>query len=285
MLKRLLLISLSLSSSLSFADEGQISKITSKKQVTDVKPIEAGFSMGYGLSTDLATQKSPRLYTHRLSTGMSLGFKDVATKQEMFSLSLGISGQYKSLNDEVESKSEVIELSDVNLGIGKSFELGRTIGADHSLSLDLGNSFPTSDQSRYEGVQAAPSAGIGLSSKFKWFSLSQGVSVSHVVNSYEYSPVSGDINSDTSTSYSISLGAKFLKYFRASVGGNVATTHYLDGSRTMGFGNSQSLSASLGRWSASLRHSNGSHFMDKDVDLWFVDEYRRLVSFNLSCGF
>lgn len=246
-----------------------------------------GGSLGYAVSTDLAQARSPRLYNHMLMAGLSLGVNDVESGNEMFSLGLDFTGEYRSLGSEIEDRGRAIELADTDLSIGKAFKLGHWLEGRHKFVLSGVGSLPTSEDSRFEGIKGIFLLSGKVDSDFRGgrLGLNNGLTAFGYAQTYRESPVSGRINPASALAYSLTgrlrlpWGLKFL------VGASAKMTHYLDSTQTLSFNNYQMLSFYWNHFRASLKHSNGNHLNERTVSLWYIDEYRRMVSFSMGYDF
>lgn len=258
---------------------------------------ENHYSLAYNVGSDLAEQDEPRVYTNKLTAGFGTSFLDPRSGDERFSLGLKLGAQYKTLNGEIDtgrrtdgdesSRLDAFELADAEASVSKDVSLGAAVHGNHTLGLNGGFSLPTSRDSRLDGVQGVPFLGAELESAFagKRFLLTNGLSSFYIMNTYLYSPVTREINPDAGLIYSLSARLRLLKHLTATAGGSVKGTHHLDDSNAMGFGNFQALTFAMGGFSTTLRHSNGSHLSDRDIELWYIDRYRRMVSLNLEYRF
>jgi hypothetical protein len=113
----------------------------------------------------------------------------------------------------------------------------------------------------------------------------QTVSADYIVNQYEYSPVSREVNSEGSAGYSAFGTIRFGSGFRFRAGGNARIIRHLDGTNTSALSNVQSLTWTDGNFSVTVSHSNGARAEDRETSMWFVDEYRRILSLGLSARF
>lgn len=253
---------------------------TPKKEVRRFNP---GFSLGYFVSTDLAQNRSPRLYRHALSAGALLEIKVKNSKDTLLVTGLDITGEYLSFGSEIEDNGRFMELADTVLWAETPFSLGEWLSAKHALVLGGSASLPTSMDSRYEGIKGIFSAKGRLDSMFREgrFSISNGITAFAYAQEFKQSPVSGQINPDAALSYSLSGRVSLPWGFRFVAGVGAKMTHHFDSTQTMSFNNFQSLIYKWNSLTASLKHTNGNHMDDPSFSLWYIDEYRRAVSFSL----
>ena len=253
----------------------------------DKSPVAWGGSVGYQISSDLAAERTPRVYTHKLKGGVGASFKNIATDEEILNGSVGIEGQYTSLDREIEEGRDVIELSDISLGLGKMVGLPKAGRAENALELAAGATIPVSTESQYQAIKTIPSAGITLITQFsKRYALRNTVEGDYLLQEYTHSPISGEVNMEGGLNYGLSFSARLTKQISAAIGGGARLSRFTDGTQVTSFSNSQSVSFKHKQVSASVRHVNGNHAGHNDeVQLWYVDEYRRILSFNLGYEF
>ena len=250
-------------------------------------PIEWGGGVGYAISSDFAAEREPRVYTHKLKGGVGASFKDTATGEEIVNGSLGLEGQYTSLDRDIEEGREVIELSDISLGLGKSIGLPKAGRVENSLEFGVGATIPISTESQYQAIKTIPSAGVTLGSQFsKRYAMKNTIEGDYLIQEYTHSPISGEVNMEGGLNYGLSFSARITKKFTALLGGGARISRFTDGTQVTSFNNSQAVAFKHKQISASVRHVNGNHAgHNDDVEIWYVDEYRRILSFNLGYEF
>lgn len=251
----------------------------------------------YGLRQDLAAPLSPSISTHRILGMASVaildrpvvaGFDDDFAR-DVVTLNLAASGQMKTVGSEIQGNVQggPVDASDVDLSASRSFDLNSLGAADSYLDLTLGSTVPTSDSTRFEGIVAVPYANLGWALSFQGgrFNLTQSLSADYVINTFSKSPTTLETNQSLSTGYTVSTSARLGSGFRFTVGGAAHLVNYLDDTATTALSNFQILSWTRGFTTVSLRHSNGARAEDNQSTLWFVDEYRRLISLGVSVRF
>jgi hypothetical protein len=251
----------------------------------------------YSVRQDQAQPREPKSALHRLQATGTLTFLDRPVikgfddefAEEIVTLALVVGGQMTTLANEIDATSGngAAELSDIDFSASRSFPINAILGARSSLETSLGVSLPTSLASQYEAVRVVPYATLSWAMLFEGgrYGLTQTLSGDYIVNEYEYSPVSREINSMGSTGYSIAGTVRLGRGFRIRVGGNARVISYLDGTNTRVLSNVQSLSWTDGKHSVTASYSNGARAEDRETSMWFVDEYRRVISLALSVRF
>lgn len=252
-------------------------------------------SLNYSVRSDLADERDPRVSTHRLGAMMSAtifnraitpGF-DEEMADELVTLTASIAGQARTIGQELDGQQGGFDLADLDVAASRSFDLGDWATASHSLDAALGTNIPTSVDSQYEGVKAVPYASLGVASSFRGgrVQLLNSVTGDYVVNTYTYSPSSRQINPDASVGYTLGGSILIASGFRFGASATARLTHHLDDSVSNGFSNQQTLSWSNKTWTVSLRHSNGSRPEDRESNLWFFDQVRRMVALSVTARF
>lgn len=254
-------------------------------------------TVSYGLRQDLAQDRSPGISTHRvlglasmtiLDRPVVVGFDDELAG-EIATFNLVASAQWKTVGHEVQGNVHggPTDAADVDVSVSRGFPFERLWNASNLVDASVGTYVPTSESTRYEGIIAAPYASLGWTLGFQGgrYTLNQSISADYVVNTYEFSPVSREVNPDYSGGYAISTSARLGAGFRFTVGGSARLVHHLDNSVTDALANFQILSWTKGFATVTLRHANGARAEDHLTNMWFVDEYRRVVSLGLSVRF
>lgn len=253
--------------------------------------------LSYSVRQDLAQAREPKSATHRFSAAMTVtlldrpvskGFDDEFA-DELATFGAMIGGQMTTVANEIDATggNGPAEVSDLDLSVSQGFKLNSVWGGKSSVETTGGLSLPTSLASQYEGISAVPYASLTWALLFQGgrYGIMQTVSADYIVNQYEYSPVSREVNSDGSVGYSAFGTIRFGSGFRFRAGGTARIIRHLDGTNTSALSNVQSLSWTDGKFSVTLSHSNGSRAEDHETSMWFVDEYRRILSLGLSARF
>lgn len=253
--------------------------------------------LSYSVRQDLAQAREPKSATHRFSASMTVtlldrpvikGFDDEFA-DEVATFAAMIGGQMTTVANEIDATggNGPAEVSDLDLSISRSFKLNSLWGARSSLETTGGVSLPTSLASQFEGVSAVPYAALTWAMSFQGgrYGIMQSVSADYIVNQYEFSPVSREVNSEGSAGYSAFGTVRLGSGFRFRAGGNARIIRYLDGTNTSALSNVQSLTWTDGNFSVTVSHSNGARAEDRETSMWFVDEYRRILSLGLSARF
>jgi hypothetical protein len=253
--------------------------------------------LSYSVRQDLAQDREPKSATHRFSASMTVTLLDrpvlkglddeIADEVATFGAMIG--GQMTTIANEIDSTggNGPAEISDLDLSISRSFKLNSIWGAKSSVETTGGLSLPTSLASQYEGISAVPYASLTWALLFQGgrYGIMQTVSADYIVNQYEYSPVSREVNSEGSAGYSAFGTIRFGSGFRFRAGGNARIIRHLDGTNTSALSNVQSLTWTEGNFSVTVSHSNGARAEDRQTSMWFVDEYRRILSLGLAARF
>jgi len=253
--------------------------------------------LSYSVRQDLAQAREPKSATHRFSASMTLtlldrpvikGFDDEFA-DEVATFGAMIGGQMTTIANEIDATAGngPAEVSDLDLSVSRGFKLNSIWGAKSSVETTGGLSLPTSLASQFEGVSAIPYASLTWALLFQGgrYGIMQTVSADYIVNQYEYSPVSREVNSEGSAGYSAFGTIRFGSGFRFRAGGNARIIRHLDGTNTSALSNVQSLTWTDGNFSVTVSHSNGARAEDRETSMWFVDEYRRILSLGLSARF
>lgn len=254
------------------------------------------YTAAYQLRTDLAEPVEPRTHYNLALFSVSMN--------TYWDLVVDVSGgvQFASANNEINTQddgSNGVDWTDPQISIAKRFYLdgfrlipraqlksdktGQTLSRD-SLTVYGSYTFSAAEDTRYEGIKGAPSAGVSLSNPFfsGIWTLRNSLEFMKILNTYAESPTSRfGSNPDNFASYSLvnifKLPAQF--YLSASVGARFV--RYLDGLQDVSTHNSLGITYVHKGFSTSLSYLNGSYPDTSDVDLWFYDKYRQIVSLTL----
>ena len=255
---------------------------TAEAPAAEAKPSRFSAAAEYMATTDLADELEPRVFEHSLEA--TLGY-DLGKGFSVFGVG---TLYYQSVGRSIlVEDSENPIYWEALFGVAKKFELGRALGAEHGLKLTAKNSLPVSDDNRYEAVRSIPGAGVALSSAFfdSRVTLVNSLSYHYIVHTYYFSPVSGNVNTRDGTFYLGSVAVNIWGGLSGTVGTGVKLSRKVDGSNDYAYNNFQTLAYSFGELGLSVTHENGGFTREGDVSLWYVDQYRRIVSGSVSYSF
>jgi len=244
-----------------------------------------GATAGYMLTSDYADERSPRLYENKVFLFLSGKFLPY---QITTTLKGGIT--FNTLGNSIYEEnpdSNGFHVTDTILVFTKTLELAKAnphfIGS-HQLTPMLFNIFPTSDSSRYAGYRASPGAQAILSSTFwdGYYNLKNGVNIIKVFNTYSHNPATHNPSPSLMSVFEqdhtfklglgFSVGAGFSFKYSKDESGNTNTT----------FENTASLEYAYKAFGASLVYSGGDHTTNDKVELWYVDNTRKILTLVLT---
>jgi len=268
-------------------------KVTKEKKTLPAKPtvvapveepeLKWGGEVGYFLRTDLADQIRPRLYGHAL--GMGYGFTHTPSK---ISLSAGLEAAFESAG---ERSSEVLLDDDRQELFIQDFSISliRTYSAawDSKFAVGLANEFPTSPEAQRENYNSVTALQAGWSIPVipKRLSLVMKSEVFYIWNSYEYSPATGDLNRQGGARLEFAGRVTLWEGWFVSAMAGSQLARFLDGTSDMSHRNAVGTGYAWEKFNVSLTMSNGTYLDREDASLWFVDDYRRMLSFGMRYSF
>lgn len=234
----------------------------------------------YGVSSDFADNRQPRGYMHSITSSIDYRWKDHWSVSGALGLRAEtIGGQIPK--DEEKTYMEVLNpSSEISLGYEGDFR------ETDQYSLSVHAEPLWDDASRLEGYQAVMGAGGSASlSFFKGvYKMTHALDLSFLKNSFQYGS-NLRANPDYFYTYKWSNGFKIGKRAKISYSFGMKLTRSLDGFWTYAYSNTLGLSYALNRLSVVLAYDNGG-FTDKgEVDLWYIDDYRRLFRAAVSYSF
>lgn len=263
-----------------FAQDVASSKQLANEAAAGAPRLSADIS--YNVTTDLAEQADPRSLEHdfRGDFRYSLG-KDyyVRALGNLYYSSVGRSILVNDTNNPI--------YWDLDLSVNKKFNLGKFIGASHQLRASARDFLPVSDESRYEGIKSIPGAGLTLNSSFFDSALifSNALLYRYVINTYRFSPTTGDLNSRDSLSYSLHAIWNITNHWALMAGYGIKTSRRLDDTIDYAYNNFQAIDYSIGSFTFEVAYENGGFTREGDVSLWYVDNYRRIFTGSVTYSF
>lgn len=252
--------------------------VKSKRNIEDFSEMDVSpwsLSMGYRLGTDLAEKLEPRSYTHGVL--FSLGYSFNQRTGLLFSLGANtqtVNGQI--FKDQQQDYAETVGLDP---SIGLNLNSSKAIWGRHVITGGV-NVTPLIDEiSQRQGYQGVMGANAALALHFwkKFYSLSQNISYSHLFNEFFYN-TNAKPNPENNVVYGMSHNFQISRTFSFGANFGIKVTEYLDGFIGYSYNNSQSIAWQNGGWKARLSYENGGFTQDGQVEMWYLDKYRRLVS-------
>lgn len=244
------------------------------------------YLVDYRAATDLQDQKSGRAFSHSLSAGLRYKFMD------QIYLSGGVTGAYDSVGTEVLVDGQHAEayMGDVTLGVSSFFSPTLlTSGNERSqtVSWSIDNEFPTSPYSRAEGYSSVTNGSLSWSFDFldRYFYVIPSLTGYYIWNRYEKSPTTSATNKMGGVRVGLLLGMRVWKGLFVRLGGGLQSTRYTDGSTDSSARNSFGFGYGWRHLTLAMDFSNGTYADREETHLWFVDQYRRIVSFRATLSF
>lgn len=234
----------------------------------------------YGSMTDLADSRSPRAFTHSFDGMGEYHFN------ESWSLAGNLSLGVTSVNGQIpkdpnQSKGETLS-PEAGLGLRHRF-----LFANKNRLISSGSWTSFMDEaSRREGYLGLLSLGSQLVLPFKDlnYTMSHGFSLSHLMNTYEYG--SNQLaNPYLYLSYHLSNAWNFWAQWYLGYDFGIKMTRFLDDYFSYSYSNRYTLSYDGNPLSVELSYENGGFTDHGDVDLWYIDGYRRIVKANVAYAF
>ncbi len=235
---------------------------------------------GYGVSTDLADSLSPRLYFQSLDASATYRWKD------RWSATGGLMLSFTTLDGKVDKLQE----DTVYDSTGASPILSLNYLPDPAMPspwfANLTGMALLDSASQREGYLGVWSlTGGGAWSFFNdQLTMTHALTVSEVLNQYETSSV-GTANPGTSVSYGLNNTISVSSIFSLTLGFGIKQTRYLDGVWDYAYSTSVAGVFAKDNWSCSLSTANGGYTDEGRVSLWYVDQYRRLVTLSFGMQF
>ncbi len=235
------------------------------------------FSLEYSGSVNALEEERPRLYSHVLGASVGTNINGFAF------VDVGIEASFISVGQEIEKNNDNPSLTDVHFDIAKQIVLNRR----NAMTLAAYLALPTSEESRFEAYRAYLLNSIGLTTQIykSHYDLSNTIAYGYLNNSFEVSPVSLESNPDHSIEYQLTNKFSFYRYARAIIGGGVKLQHYLNNESQIHWNESLALGYERDSWHTFLSFSNGSYDDQNRYDLWFIDQFRQVISLKVGYDF
>lgn len=231
-------------------------------------------SFYYGLSSDFADQTSPRSYTH--FTGVNLVY--LASEKWSVSGALGFTADL--IDGQIQKRPEQSYSETINPSLSLSGLFADSLSESVSYSFNLHVDPFFDSQSRYEAYRYMYGLRSGI-----FFSLAKGkylmghsVDFSELVGDYSYDSRK-NANPDTYYTYSWSNSFRPHKKIDLSYSFVLRLTRLTNSETTYSYNNNLSLSTFTKNWVFSMVYSNGGFTEQGEVNLWYLDQYRRVMRF------
>jgi hypothetical protein len=225
-----------------------------------------------------AETAEPRAYYQGLSAILGYAFTP------NWSLTANINANFTTLDGQIDKRQEdtVVEAAGVNPSVGLAY----ASGAWSPWFFNVGGTALLDSASRREGYKGLMSASFGGNWNFfnQHLTMTHSFFASELINTYEYSSA-GSANPGTSLGYNWNNSIKLNKYLNLGAGFGIKQTRYLDGYWDYAYNTTLSMSWIVENWSMSLSTTNGGFTDDGRVALWYLDDYRRLISCSMAYQF
>jgi hypothetical protein len=146
---------------------------------------------------------------------------------------------------------------------------------------------PLIDQaSRFEGYKGILGVGAGFTMKFfdKIYTQGHSISASGMLNTFEYNTDQSP-NPDYFYTYKFINGVKVFTNYSLTYSFGARMTRYLDGFLGYKYSNTLAVSRTWTDWRVSLSYENGGFTDDGTISMWYVDQYRRLITMGVRYTF
>lgn len=236
-----------------------------------------GFLADYRAATDLQDQTTPRVVAHAVAAGVRYRLLEDLYVSGAISANYDSSGSNSSEVLVADRDTEAY-MGDVTLGVS---------GREQDISWEVDNEFPTSPYSRSEGYNSITN--LETSWRFQFFErlfyIAPTLSGHYVWNKYEKSPNTGATNKMAGVRAGLLLGVKVWQglFCRLVVG--VQSTRFTDGSSDTAARNSVGIGYGWDHLTVALDFSNGTYADREETHLWFMDQYRRIISLRATASF
>lgn len=224
----------------------------------------------YAVNSDLNEASSSKLFQNSVQASYS------ASLLKKFYVTAGFDVRYQAVGNEVVVDNAGPSVGDLSLGAFRMFEVGSRNAFLAYGAVD----FPTSPASRREGYSAVGSVLGRLITRVhgNWLRVENSVMGTYVGNRFVVSPTTLETNPDWSGWYLLSVYAVPFRGLRIGTAAGAKATHFLDGTSTVGFSNSQFLRYDVQSWTFQLAWTHGDWIDRQSIDFWYIDRYRQLVT-------
>lgn len=253
-----------------------VSRLRAAKLKQEVKKDESRFSLAiaYSTVTNMNDRAEGKLLTNSL--GVEAGW--ALTKKLNAALTVG--GTYQSIDNEIIKENKSF-MTDTYVGLNSKLKLA----ARHALDVQGGVFLPTSEDSQFEGHKGRYYGLLRTRSKFaSWYVLSNKLSGQYIVNTYNYSPTTDELNKTSLADYGLDNIVTFGKGF-ISVGAGARITTYIDGLSELSYFNVAKIGFRGEKFSSVVAYMNGSYRDDQTLQPLFFDRYKKLLELALVYAF
>lgn len=264
------------------------STLNNKNVITDKKSFKSEFdkknqvkkwsiSFGYSVNTNIADEKSNKLYNHEIST--RFGYK-------ILDLSLGAKTgyRYQSINTEInDGRRSTVSTS--LLSQGWNYELPKFNSVKSSLSQNFSYIFFSPEFQR-TGSKGSVSIGLGVNNQWTdLFSSNIGLSYSKNLNDYEYPQSGPGYNIDQSWSSQWGVGFNLLKSLNLGGGIGWSKIYSMDQISHDEVSYYLSLGYKINNITTSLSYSEGDSLTEESIAYLLSNDRQKTLVLNLGWGF
>lgn len=234
----------------------------------------------YSVLSDLADSRQPRGMTHSLSGDVEYHLTPSWT------LGGGLNVHADTVNGQIykdpqQAESEVLS-PEAHIFVNYYYVINSQLNINSELSWD----FLLDNASRREGYLGVLSASSSVSYWIPEISYALGnkLEISCLMNTYEFSSA-GNYNPYEFFKYFFDNTFILSDHWMVGYVFGFKITRYLDNYWQYNYKNSYKIGFSYQSLSISLDYENGGFTDHGEVDLWYIDEYRRVVSLNVAYKF
>lgn len=237
-------------------------------------------SVKYGLSSDFASDRSPRAYENIL-------IGDVSYRMNRYwSAGVTASTRFITLDGQIPKDKEQDHTETLEPGASAELMYSRSFMQMHSYSFALHGEPLFAKDSRLEGHRGLVGVGGALSFGFfaKKYTMTHALDATSLINTYSTNS-SGVANPDYFYTYKFINSLRFAQTYKISYTFGAKVTRYLDEFIGYSYSNSVSLSKAWENFAMSLSYDNGGFTDEGYISLWYIDDNRRVMRLMMSYAF
>jgi hypothetical protein len=234
----------------------------------------------YSVTSDYADNRSPRGYTHSLGGSLSYNI------DSRWSLGMEAELRAETVKGQIEKGKEESYSEVLNPAVSLELAFSDKIFSDHSYAF-FAHGTPLMDEpSRREGYKGIVGGGGSLVLAFlgKRYSVGNTLDVSSLINTFDYGG-DGEANPDYFYTYRFDNSLRFWGSNKLTVSFGAKVTRYLDGFTGYAYKTSYTLSHSWSRLTLGASYVSGGFTDEGRVNLWYLDQYRRVATLMANYSF
>lgn len=255
------------------------SSVAKKNNLSKKEEVKSDWSVNlmYFVSSNLAEESDKRPYKHFLYSEVEYNMGHLGSGDWGITASTALEGLSDGNN--FNNKEANPKWHDLDLGL----DYQQKIFSQSALILSMTVSLPTGYDSQIEEVKSTLNSEARLMTPFlnKKLSMMNRLAGSYIFNTYSESVTSKESNVNYLGEYGLGFSYSLVKGFTIGAGFNAKSFHAINGENELRTSTSQFIGFKQKSLSLKLSYLNGQYDQNDSVRIYYLDEVRRVIKFEV----